>query len=135
MRKITPISMAIAIGLVPFPPLAVAKFDGSVPLLCAPIQVIECEAAGKCYDGTAESVNIPQFIKINIKEKMLSAAEESGKTAPIKYFERDNGRLIMHGGQGGRGWTAVISEETGKMSATISEDRVGFIIFGACTPM
>jgi len=41
----------------------------------------------------------------------------------------------MHGGQGGRGWSLVISEETGKMSATISEDQVGFVIFGAFTPL
>jgi len=135
MRKLTAMSLAIAIGLVPFQTTAAAKFDGSVPLLCAPIEVVECDAGGKCYDGTAESVNIPQFIKINFKERILTDAEEGGRTAPIKHFERDNGRLIMHGGQGGRGWTAVISEETGKMSATISEERVGFILFGACTPL
>jgi hypothetical protein len=29
----------------------------------------------------------------------------------------------------------VISEETGKMSGTVSEDEVGFVIFGACTPL
>lgn len=39
------------------------------------------------------------------------------------------------GGQGGRGWTAVISEATGKLSATISEDGMAFIIFGACTAL
>jgi hypothetical protein len=35
----------------------------------------------------------------------------------------------------GRGWTLVISEESGKMSATISDDQVGFVLFGACTPL
>jgi hypothetical protein len=43
-------------------PAAVGKFDGSVPPLCAPIEIVECEAAGKCYNSTAEDVDIPQFI-------------------------------------------------------------------------
>jgi hypothetical protein len=82
----------------------------------------------------AEDVNIPQFIKVDVKTKMLSAAEEGGTKAAIKHLEHTNGRMILHGDQEGRGWTMVISEETGKMSATISEDQVGFIVFGACTP-
>jgi hypothetical protein len=41
----------------------------------------------------------------------------------------------LHGGQNGRGWTALISEETGKLSATISDNGTAFIIFGACTPL
>jgi hypothetical protein len=41
----------------------------------------------------------------------------------------------MHGGQNGRGWTILISEETGKLSATISDEGVGFVVFGACTPL
>jgi len=111
-----------------------AKYDGSVPLLCVPIEIIECGATGECFNSTAEDVNLPQFIKVDVKTKMLSAAEEDRK-AEIKHLEHTNGRMIMHGGQEGRGWTLVISEETGKMSATISEDQAGFIIFGACTPM
>jgi hypothetical protein len=133
MRKLAAIGFAIGIWMAPYQ-AAAAKYDGSVPLLCAPIQIIECEAAGDCYNSTAESVNIPQFLKIDFKKKMISAAEEAGRKVAIKLFEHNNGRMIMHGGQEGRGWTMVISEETGKMSATVSEDQVGFILFGACTP-
>lgn len=134
MRKLKAISVAIGICMAPYQ-IAAATFDGSVPLLCAPIEIIECEVEGKWFSGTAESVNIPQFFKINIKKKMISAADESGRKTPIKHLEHNNGRIIMHGGQDGRGWTMVISEETGKMSATVSEDQVGFVIFGACTPL
>jgi hypothetical protein len=115
--------------------VALAKFDGSVPLLCAPIEVVDCEFGGKCFTGNAESVSLPQFVKVNFKEKVLSAVDDPSRTTPIAYTERNNGRLIMHGGQNGRGWTILISEETGKLSATISEEGVGFIVFGACTPL
>jgi len=57
----------------------------------------------------------------------------AGRTPPIDFMERENGRIVLHGGQKGRGWTAVISAETGKLSATISEEGTAFIIFGACT--
>jgi hypothetical protein len=29
----------------------------------------------------------------------------------------------------------VIGEETGKMSASVVDEEVGFVIFGACTPL
>jgi len=36
-------------------------------------------------------------------------------------------------GDGARTWTVVISEATGKMSATAANDEDMFVIFGACT--
>ena len=136
MKKLKAIGVAIGICMAPYQ-LAVAqgKFDGSVPLLCVPIEIIECDVEGDCVTATAEAVNIPQFVRVNFKKKTLSAADGTGKEAAIKNFEHNNGRMIMHGGQGGRGWTMVISEETGKMSATVSEEQAGFVIFGACTPL
>jgi hypothetical protein len=134
MRTILGLLVIVIIGL-GADRVALAKFDGSVPLLCAPIEVVDCEFGGKCSTGNAESVNLPQFVKVNFKEKVLSAVDDPSRTTPIAYTERNNGRLIMHGGQNGRGWTILISEETGKLSATISEEGVGFIVFGACTPL
>jgi hypothetical protein len=113
-----------------------AKFDGSVPLLCVPIQISECEAGGKCANVTVEEANLPQFIKVNFKDKTLaSVVGEPSRSAPIAHLDQESGKLILHGGQKGRGWTVVISEATGKMSATISEEGAAFIIFGACAPL
>ena len=113
---------------------ATAKFDGATPLLCVPIEITECDEGGKCYLGSAEDVNLPQFLRIHLNEKLLSGVgEAASRTTPIESMQRENGRIVLHGGQRGRGWTAVISEETGKLSATISEDGTAFIIFGACT--
>jgi hypothetical protein len=78
---------------------------------------------------------IPRFLKINFEKKIISATEESGRTdvSTIKNFERVDDRLILQGAENGRGWTMVISEETGEMSATVSDEEVGFVVFGACT--
>jgi hypothetical protein len=137
MRKLLIVGLILGLGAVPrLAGAAGEKFDGSAPFLCVPIEITQCDAGGKCYQGTAEDVNLPHFIRFNLKEKMLSGVgETAGRTTPIEVIERENGRIVLHGGQKGRGWTAVISEETGKLSATISEEGTAFIIFGACTAL
>jgi hypothetical protein len=82
-----------------------------------------------------EIENIPRFLKVNFKNKTISATEESGRedTSRIKNIERVNGNLILQGSENGRGWTMVISEETGKISATVSDEQAGFVVFGAST--
>jgi len=129
--------MALALLCLILTPLSssAGPFDGSVPLLCAVIQVVECDAGGECYPVQPEIANIPRFLKVNFKNKTISATEESGRkdTSRIKNIERVNGNLILQGSENGRGWTMVISEETGKLSATVSDDQAGFVVFGAST--
>ena len=78
---------------------------------------------------------IPRFLKINFEKKTISATEESRRTdvSVIKNIERVDSRQIIQGAENGRGWTIVISEKTRKMSATVSDEDVGFVVFGACT--
>ena len=114
-----------------------AGLDGSAPLLCTVIDVLECGADANCERGSAESVNIPQFVKIDFKGKKITEAVESEqkKSTTIKNLEHIDGKLIMQGVENGRAWSIIISEETGKMSVSVSEDRFGFVIFGACMPL
>ena len=110
---------------------AAGKHDGSVPLLCAPTVVTECGPDGDCQRRTAASVNLPQFMKVDVKAmKVLS--EETGRDSPIRNVEHVDGSLIIQGGQNGRGWTMTIAEDTGSMSAAVTAPGEGFIVFGAC---
>ena len=117
-------------------PVAAGDFDGSKPLLCAVIDTFECGPGGECEWGNAESINMPQFLKINFKKKTISGTRESGevRTTEIENMERVDGKLILQGVQNGRAWSMVITEATGKMAVTASDDQVGFVVFGACTP-
>jgi hypothetical protein len=52
-----------------------------------------------------------------------------------------DGKLILQGAEDGienvrdgLGWTAAISEETGKFILTASGEEVAFVVFGACIP-
>jgi hypothetical protein len=116
-------------------PVAAGDFDGSKPLLCAVIQTFECKSAGECLQGTAEDIDIPQFLKINFKKKIIRGAGESGevRTTKIKNLKSIDGRLILQGVQNGRAWSMVITA-TGKFTLTASDDQAGFVVFGACTP-
>jgi hypothetical protein len=135
MLPVISLTLGFCLGLVPYS-LAAAAYDGSVPLLCAVIEVFDCQGGGECLRGTADSVNLPQFVKINFAEKTLSTPTggENNRVTPIKNVERVDGNVILQGVEGSRAWSMVIAKQTGKISATVSDDQVGFVVFGACTP-
>lgn len=112
---------------------AAVPVDGSTPLLCAVTEVQECEPGGVCQRRSPEAVNLTPFLRIDVKAKRVGTADASGRTAPIHDLAQADGRLIMHGGQEGRSWGAVIHGETGRLSAGVVDHEGGFLIFGACT--
>ena len=106
------------------------------------MDIVECQPGGKCQQVTAEEVGIPQFLKINFKEKIISATHADGnnRRTPIENLEKIDGKLIIQGAEDGIegvrdgvGWSLAIAEDTGKTVLTASGDEVGFVIFGACT--
>ncbi len=133
--KSIPLACFALLLVVAFNGYANAAYDGSSPLLCVPIEILECGADEGCFGTTAESVSIPQFIRVDFQKKVAGGTLESGaaREVGIEHMKRENGMLVLQGGQEGRGWSMVIGEATGKMTLTASGDRFGFIIFGACT--
>jgi hypothetical protein len=134
MRKLLLTGLALLILASPLP-LAAAAFDGSAPLLCAVVQVIECGAGTECVEVSAEAAGIPDFLIIDFENKTIRATEESGRkeTTAIQNVQHLDGKLILQGAENGRGWSIVISEDNGRLSATVSDHEVGFIVFGVST--
>ena len=136
MGKLYAVLFLLIVFLTPYRVLA-SDFDGSKPFLCAVTEAIECSEDNGCSEVTVENMGIPQFIRVDFVKKLIvgdveSSSGEREKTA-IKHLERVDGKMIMQGAERGRGWSMVVGESSGKMSASISEDRTGFLIFGACT--
>jgi len=123
---------AVALCAAPHAAAAAGKFDGSAPLLCVPTDIHECAADAECKRVTADSVNLPQFLRVDVKGSKVHAGE-AGRESPFSRVDHLDGTLLLQGGQNGRGWTMTISETTGKMSATITATGEGFVVFGACT--
>lgn len=119
------------------------KLDGSKPLLCSIIEVIECSPGRDCIHSDAASVNLPYFVNADVPEKVLRVprVEENERTSQIKYITRHlDGKLILQGVEDGSrleddaiGWTMSIDEDDGRMIFSASREKAGFIIFGACT--
>lgn len=133
--------MVMIICILPLTAIA-GDFDGSKPLICAVMDLVECQPGGKCQQVTAEDVGIPQFWKINFKDKKISAIQADGsqRSTTIERLEKIDGKVIIQGAEDGiegvrdgLGWSLAIAEETGKTVLTASGDEVGFVMFGACT--
>jgi hypothetical protein len=133
MRKAWIWSLPVVLGLLGPSAAVSAPVDGTAPFLCAVIQAMECEPDGTCEKRSAEDINLPSFLKIDPKAKTISAPEPGGRSTPVHDMTSVGGKLVMHGGQEGRGWSAVVSSDTGKLSASIVDAAATFVIFGACT--
>ena len=117
----------------PYPAGAAAKYDGSALLLCAATSVTECEADGLCQRRSAENVNLPSLFRVDAKGmKVRNLEAEKGRESPIQSVAHANGKLVVSGADGERGWVLVIHEDTGKMSGVVSGDGEGFVVFGQC---
>lgn len=110
---------------------AAGKYDGSTPFVCVPTAVAECVPDGECKPGTAESENLPDFFRVDLKNKTVRA-EGRNRQSPIKEINRADGVLSLYGSQAHRSWIMIIREATGKMSASITGDGLTFVIFGVC---
>jgi hypothetical protein len=124
------------------PAALAADFDGARPILCSVIKVIECTSAVNRV-VTAESIGMPEFLRVDVAgKKVWPAMDKEGKrVSEIKRVEHLDGMLILQGADAGvrdkrdgTGWTATISEATGKFILTAAGAKTAFVLFGACLP-
>jgi hypothetical protein len=109
---------------------AAGPYDGSRPFLCAVATIMECDASGQCERHIADGVDSPTFIRIDVAGQTVTAG---AKRSPLRSVTRLDGELILQGGENGRGWSATIDEETGRMAAAVVDNDYTFSLFGACT--
>ena len=133
------IARAIAmVGLMLGPFAAWAEdFDGTKPLICATVDTFSCVPGAACEASTADELNVPQFFRMNFDKKTISATRPDGEVrlSEMQSLELHEGELILQGKQGGLGWSAAITQVSGKLSLSAVGDQVAFVIFGACTPL
>ena len=133
MRRLIAIGLVVVGGFGPGAARAAVPIDGSTPLLCAVTEVQECEPGAACQRRTPEQVNLTPFLRIDPKAKRVATGDADGRSAPIHELAQADGRLLMHGGQEGRSWSAAIQGDTGRLSVGVVDDEGGFLVFGTCT--
>lgn len=121
---------------------SVADFDGSDPLLCSFGQVLECEAVEQCRAVSNESVDAPDFVKLDFASKQIvsTTAGEDSPPGDINTVSNLTNYLVVQGVQDGSNndtlaWSMSISHDTGQLVVTGSGEKAGFVVFGACVPM
>jgi hypothetical protein len=104
-------------------------FDGSKPLICAPVEAIDCTSSDGCIRGTPEEIGIPAFLRIDDVKKTVAGPK---LTSPIEQSDLDAYQLLLRGMELGYGWSIAIDQVTGKAVFTLTDHAGVFILFGAC---
>jgi hypothetical protein len=114
-------------------------FDTTKPLLCAIIEVQECIDGAGCTEVLPEEVNVPTFLRIDIKRKEIIITD-GRPVAKIAHMGEVEDRIVLQGIEGGlpdkadgAGWMISINKETGRMVFAAVGEQLGLTMFGACT--
>jgi hypothetical protein len=131
--------LLLGLGLVMALPAAGAADDirGHDAILCTAVSAMLCTDDGDCAVEQPWTLNIPQFLELNLKDKVVSTTKASGenRSTPLRTILREDGVLFIQGVEQGRAFSFVIKEETGMLSAAVARDGKTVSVFGACTPM
>ena len=127
-------ALAILFAVVPSTGSA-APVDGSAPMQCAIQTVMVCDDPSICVRGSAQTVNLPPVVKVDVAERLISGAA-TGRTVRITSVSRGSGRILLQGeevGMNGFAWDMVIVEASGVMSGAVLSHGGGFLMFGGCS--
>jgi hypothetical protein len=134
--RITHVVIGLAILAAAVPSIA-DDLTGSSAFLCTAVQSTVCDSSGDCETKPPWSLNIPQFIEVDLGQKLLRTTVASGqnRVTPIEYSERADGMIFLQGAEGGRAFSFAINETTGMATVAVARDGKGVVVFGACTPL
>ena len=112
--------------------VAASDFDGSKSLICAIVEVLDCDVYNECARVNANAVNLPDIFRMDIKKKEMVGADRATKIQHVTHNEED---IILQGTSDyGRAWSVVLSQSTGKYTGAVAANDFGFLIFGSCLP-
>jgi len=134
MKKAKVIILTVFLLLLAPSLVPASDFDGIKPLICALKDDFECGPDG-CERVTSEAINLPQFLRLNFKDKQITTVREGVQARTTKMDRADSlgSHLFLQGLENNLAWSLVIDQAAGKMVLTVAGDQVGFVVFGACT--
>jgi hypothetical protein len=130
MTRVLP--LVLVLGLLTAGTAFAGDFDGSKLLICAPVEAIDCAAGEACTTGRPEALGLPRFLRIDVAQKVIVGPQ---RTTPILFMDHSDNQLLLHGKELGYGWTLVLDQESGTLSATLVNREGAVVLFGSCTPL
>ena len=104
-------------------------------MICAAAQVQICIENDTCYSATPAELDVPDFVVIDTRKKTISTPKASNQNRSTEFtsVEKLDGLIYLQGVEGGRAFSFVIDEATGRMTVAVSRDGLSVSVFGACT--
>lgn len=113
-------------------------------LLCALVELLQCEPARGCTPVSAESIDAARFMEVDLAARRITAllpGQEGGRITEVERIEQVQGLLVLQGAEddrrpetSGLGYTLAIDRQTGHMSLAVAGNRLSFVVFGSCIP-
>jgi hypothetical protein len=128
MKNIRNLVMA-GLSLLAVPVLA-ADFDGSKLLLCATQAALDCSRGDDCASGLPEEIGAPTFMRIDLAKKAVIGPHT---TSDILLQDKSDKQLLLQGREAGFGWTIVVDQQSGELTATLANRNGAYVLYGACT--
>ena len=128
VRAILCATLAVA-----FAPLAQGgSFDGTKPLICAPVRAMDCAIGEQCVTGTPDEIGAPNFLRIDFDKKVVVGPQ---RTSPVMSADKNDKQILLQGNELGYAWTIALDQGNGKMVVTLVDRAGAFVLFGSCTPL
>ena len=104
-------------------------------MLCSISKVTLCVEDGDCFPISVFDVGVPQFLIIDLKNKVISTTEASGENreSKVAHLFRESGRTFLQGIENNRAYSFLIEDDIGHLSASVTRDGITISAFGACT--
>ena len=111
------------------------NLDGVDRLLCAAAQVQICIEFDTCYSATPSELDVPDFVVIDLDKKTVSTTKASNENRSTKFSSvaTEAGLIYLQGMEGGRAFSFVIDEASGRLTVAVARDGLSVNVFGACT--
>ena len=110
---------------------------GSDSLLCYGLSAARCETGEACQSVEPWKLNIPDFVKLDLRGKRISttAASNEQRETPLQTVQRVNGTILIQGSQDERLFSWLISETSGEGTLSVAAQGQGVTVFTVCTPV
>src|SRR4029453_13867391 len=123
----------VALAAPTTPASAAGKYDGSKPMLCAVTRGSGGTKDGNCErSAPQEGNNLPGFMRVDVKGKLLSDNDGSGRKTEINSSAIVDNQLMLQGAENGKAWTIVIASDSGAFGSSVVEDDGLFAFCGVC---
>jgi hypothetical protein len=142
MRSFVPYALVSCLSILGPGQADAGEFDGSSPLLCALNEAMECSPGAQCQRILPSEVGAPDFFLIDVSAKSVQGLGGGGRTSAIRGVTMIDEKLMLQGAEDGLegvrdglGWSAAITQDSGRFVLSASGEGVAFVVFGACAAL